>query len=90
MCICSELFRNPEAVCDSNHLNGFKKNPEEKKSVFGFTSAIVPFQNMRLVGFTPLLLHIIMDEGVDCSARQAAVIYLKNVINRYLNCEEIN
>ncbi|VBB27537.1 unnamed protein product [Acanthocheilonema viteae] len=40
-------------------------------------------QNMRLVGFTPLLLHIIMDERVDCSARQAAVIYLKNVINRH-------
>ncbi|VDK75468.1 unnamed protein product [Litomosoides sigmodontis] len=45
-------------------------------------------QNMRLVGFTPLLLHIIMDEGVDCSARQAAVIYLKNVINRHWVMDE--
>ncbi|VDK43500.1 unnamed protein product [Anisakis simplex] len=36
----------------------------------------------KLMGFAPLLLQIIMDEGVDCSARQAAVIYLKNVINR--------
>lgn len=24
-----------------------------------------------------------MDEATDCSARQAAVIYLKNVINRF-------
>uniref|UniRef100_A0AAF5RTV4 Importin N-terminal domain-containing protein n=1 Tax=Wuchereria bancrofti TaxID=6293 RepID=A0AAF5RTV4_WUCBA len=45
-------------------------------------------QNMRLVGFTPLLLHIIMDEEVDCSARQAAVIYLKNVINRHWVMDE--
>uniref|UniRef100_A0A915ASV6 Importin N-terminal domain-containing protein n=1 Tax=Parascaris univalens TaxID=6257 RepID=A0A915ASV6_PARUN len=36
----------------------------------------------KLMGFAPLLLQIIMDESVDCSARQAAVIYLKNVINR--------
>uniref|UniRef100_A0A0M3IKP6 Importin N-terminal domain-containing protein n=1 Tax=Ascaris lumbricoides TaxID=6252 RepID=A0A0M3IKP6_ASCLU len=35
------------------------------------------------MGFAPLLLQIIMDESVDCSARQAAVIYLKNVINRF-------
>ncbi|KHN74638.1 Importin-7 [Toxocara canis] len=36
----------------------------------------------KLMGFAPLLLQVIMDENVDCSARQAAVIYLKNVINR--------
>lgn len=39
-------------------------------------------QATKLVGFAPLLLQIVMDETVDCSARQAAVIYLKNVINR--------
>lgn len=55
-----------------------------KKWSFKFSNIVVPFQNIRLMGFTPLLLHIIMDEGVDCSARQAGVIYLKNVINRYL------
>ncbi|EJD73694.1 importin-beta domain-containing protein, variant [Loa loa] len=43
---------------------------------------------MRLIGFAPLLLHIIMDERVDCSARQAAVIYLKNVINRHWIMDE--
>uniref|UniRef100_A0A915Q402 Importin N-terminal domain-containing protein n=1 Tax=Setaria digitata TaxID=48799 RepID=A0A915Q402_9BILA len=45
-------------------------------------------QNTRLLGFTPLLLHIIMDEGVDGSARQAAVIYLKNIINRHWITDE--
>ncbi|VDK80864.1 unnamed protein product [Onchocerca ochengi] len=45
-------------------------------------------QNMKSMGFTPLLLHIIMDEGMDCSVRQAAVIYLKNVINRHWVMDE--
>ncbi|VDN05338.1 unnamed protein product [Thelazia callipaeda] len=45
-------------------------------------------QNVRLSGFTPLLLHIIMDDGLDGSSRQAAVIYFKNVINRYWVIDE--
>lgn len=39
-------------------------------------------QNIRQPGFAPMLLHIVMDAQMDCSVRQASVIYLKNTISR--------
>ncbi|MCP9263055.1 Importin-7 [Dirofilaria immitis] len=60
----------------------------EKESVMRLITAIASFPECEISGLYPLLLHIIMDEEVDCSARQAAVIYLKNVINRHWVMDE--
>lgn len=34
-------------------------------------------QVQKIIGFAPMLLQVVMDEGVEIAVRQAGVIYLK-------------
>jgi hypothetical protein len=41
-----------------------------------------------VIGFPQVLLHVIQNEKLDCSIRQAAVIYLKNAIYEHWNIDK--
>lgn len=37
----------------------------------------------KIIGFAPILLHVVMEEAIDMPVRQAGVIYLKNMITQF-------
>lgn len=43
----------------------------------------------KIIGFTPTLLEIVLDLGLDIHIRQAAVIYLKNNVIKYWDQNQI-
>ena len=44
-------------------------------------SSIYVFQLHKIIGFTPVVMQIVMSQEVEQPVRQAAVIYLKNMVS---------
>ncbi|KAK6487921.1 importin-8 isoform X1 [Huso huso] len=40
-------------------------------------------QSYKIINFAPTLLQIILSDQVECPVRQAAAIYLKNMVSQY-------
>uniref|UniRef100_A0A8C7XGF5 Importin 8 n=1 Tax=Oryzias sinensis TaxID=183150 RepID=A0A8C7XGF5_9TELE len=55
----------------------------EHLSKLSFKMHLFVFQSYKIINFAPTLLQIIMSEQVEFPVRQAAAIYLKNMVSQY-------
>uniref|UniRef100_A0A915KPT7 Importin N-terminal domain-containing protein n=1 Tax=Romanomermis culicivorax TaxID=13658 RepID=A0A915KPT7_ROMCU len=76
------------AVLDEKHLTAALKaslDAQERENAENYLNAVT-----NIIGYTPALLKIVVDENVECPVRQAAIILLKNLISAHWNDDHQN